>query len=282
MTWLAWRQLRSGVFAAAGMLAAVALVLAITRPDVSADLQAACTSASGGGSDLCSVLGQQFFDDHQTALLAVTGLLMVLPGAVGLFWGAPLIAREFETGTHRLAWNQSVTRPCWLMVKLAVVGLAATLVAAAGTLLVTWWASVLDEVGDLARIEPLLFAARGIAPVGYAAFAFALGVTVGLVVRRALPAMAITAAIFAVVQLVTPAVAVGAPADAGPRDDRDQRLERARLRPRPRRARSRRGPARRFGRLVAVRERSRPLRERGRPHTGLGFRAVPGTRRRQP
>ena len=186
MTWLAWRQLRSGVYAAAGMLAAVALVLAITRPDVSADLQAACTTASGGGSDLCSVLGQQFFDDHQTALLAVTGLLMVLPGAVGLFWGAPLIAREFETGTHRLAWNQSVTRPRWLMVKLAVVGLAATLVAAAGTLLVTWWASALDEVGDLARIEPLLFAARGIAPVGYAAFAFALGVTVGLVVRRAL------------------------------------------------------------------------------------------------
>ncbi|TYB60275.1 hypothetical protein FXF51_32325 [Nonomuraea sp. PA05] len=38
----------------------------------------------------------------------------LLPGAVCLVWGAPLISREFETGTYRLAWTQSWTRGRWL------------------------------------------------------------------------------------------------------------------------------------------------------------------------
>ena len=33
---------------------------------------------------------------------------------IGAFWGAPMVARELETGTHRLVWNQSVTRTRWL------------------------------------------------------------------------------------------------------------------------------------------------------------------------
>ena len=53
-------------------------------------------------------------------------------------------------------------------------------------------------------MEPLLFDARGIAPIGYAAFAFALGVTVGMLVRRTLPAMAITLAVFVAVQIAMP------------------------------------------------------------------------------
>jgi hypothetical protein len=55
-------------------------------------------------------------------------------------------------------------------------------------------------------MEPLLFAARGIAPIGYAAFAFALGVTVGMLVRRTLPAMAITLAVFVALQIAMPLV----------------------------------------------------------------------------
>ena len=50
---------------------------------------------------------------------------------IGIFWGAPLVARELETGTFRLAWTQSVTRTRWLVVKLVLVGLAA--IAAPGS-----------------------------------------------------------------------------------------------------------------------------------------------------
>ena len=49
--------------------------------------------------------------------------MAVVPAVVGAFWGAPLVARELEAGTHRLAWNQAVTRTRWLTTKLAVTAL---------------------------------------------------------------------------------------------------------------------------------------------------------------
>ena len=39
------------------------------------------------------------------------------------------------------------------------------------------------SVGTLTRFSPVVFGARGIVPVGYAAFAFVLGVTAGVLVR---------------------------------------------------------------------------------------------------
>ena len=38
----------------------------------------------------------------------------LLPLAVGVFWGAPLLAREVEQGTIRLVFTQSVSRRRWL------------------------------------------------------------------------------------------------------------------------------------------------------------------------
>ena len=85
--------------------------------------------------------------------------------------------------------------------------------AAAGliSLILGWWASPIDHAATLGsaagfqiRSFPALFGARGIAPIGYAAFAFTLGVLVGLIIRRTVPAMAITLAVFAAVQIVMP------------------------------------------------------------------------------
>jgi hypothetical protein len=53
-------------------------------------------------------------------------------------------------------------------------------------------------------MEPLLFGTRGIVRIAYAAFAFALGVTVGMLVRRTIAAMAITLAVFVAVQVAMP------------------------------------------------------------------------------
>ena len=47
-------------------------------------------------------------------------MLAVVPAVVGAFWGAPLVARELEAGTHRLAWTQSVTRGRWLATRLGL------------------------------------------------------------------------------------------------------------------------------------------------------------------
>ena len=37
-----------------------------------------------------------------------------VPLLAGVFWGGPLIAREIEQDTHRLAWTQSISRGRWL------------------------------------------------------------------------------------------------------------------------------------------------------------------------
>jgi hypothetical protein len=204
MIWLTWRQFRVQAAMAAGGLAALAIVLAITGPGLADDYAAGMTLCTGQGD--CSDFTRQFFADHQAPYLALVAVVMLLPALIGLFWGAPLITRELEAGTHRLVWNQSITRTRWLAVKLTLTGLTAMAFAGLGSLAVTWWSSPVDEVAtkDFVRMAPVLFDARGIAPIGHAAFAFVLGVTVGMLVRRTLPAMAIALIAFAAVQIAMP------------------------------------------------------------------------------
>jgi hypothetical protein len=152
---------------------------------------------------------ESFFQDNQAAFLGLTAIMLALPALTGLFWGAPMITRELEAGTHQLVWNQSITRTRWLAVKLGLTGLTATAVAGLASLAVGWWSSPIDKSAaandpGFPRMGPLLFDVRGIVPIGCAAFAFVLGVTVGMLVHRALPAMAITLAVFAAVQIAMP------------------------------------------------------------------------------
>jgi hypothetical protein len=130
-------------------------------------------------------------------------LLIAVPGLIGIFWGAPLVAREFETGTFRLAWTQGISRTRWLAVKLGLVGAFSMIVAGLLSLMVTWWSSPFDQAYQI-RITLAVFHTSGIVPVGYAAFAFALGVAAGMLIRRTLPAMAVTLIIFAGVQFAVP------------------------------------------------------------------------------
>jgi hypothetical protein len=122
-----------------------------------------------------------------------------------------MIARELEAGTHRLTWNQSVTRTRWLLVKIAIGGGAAMLFAGTAGLLLSWWAGPIDQAGgfpvgtsQLSRFEPIVFGTRGIVPIGAAALAFMTGVTAGLLVRRTIPAMGLTLAVFAAALVAMP------------------------------------------------------------------------------
>jgi hypothetical protein len=205
MIWLTWRQFRAAAAMMLAILAALAAVLALTGPGLAGDFStgvAECVTQSGG----CFNFFQRFYHDNQAPFLGLTAVMLVLPALIGLFWGAPLVTRELEAGTHRLVWNQSITRTRWLAVKLGLVGVAAMAAAGLGSLAVTWWSSPIDKTAasNFPRMAPLLFDARGIVPIAYAAFAFALGVTVGMLVRRTLPAMAITLAVFLAVQIAMP------------------------------------------------------------------------------
>ncbi|MEV6868779.1 ABC transporter permease [Streptosporangium subroseum] len=204
MIWLTWRQLRGSAAMLAALLVVLVAALALTGPDLASGYSAGIAQCVQDNS--CDRFYDRFFGGYDTPFMAVSLVVLLLPALVGLFWGAPLITRELEAGTHLLVWNQSITRTRWLAVKLGLTGLVATAAACLCGLAVTWWSDPLDKSAPdgLALMAPLVFGARGIAPMGYAAFAFVLGVTVGMLVHRTLPAMALTLAVFAAIQLAMP------------------------------------------------------------------------------
>ena len=198
MIWLTWRQFRTQLLIGVGLAAAACVLLAITGPRL-----------AGLGNGKVNIYDLLTSNDR---LLFNGGLalLAVAPPLIGVFWGAPLVARELETGTFRLVWSQSVSRSRWLATKLGLTVLAAAVVVGALSLAITWWAHPIDGVvgaqhGSLPlRLTPISFAMRGIVPVGYAVFALVLGTLLGLVLRRSLPAMALTLAVYVLVQVAVP------------------------------------------------------------------------------
>lgn len=202
MIWVAWRQFRAQALAAAAVLAAAALYFLVTG--LSMHHTYAADLASCPVQNDCADLLRRFQDGYNTAFNLLQLAVVAAPGLIGIFWGAPLIGRELETGTYQLAWNQSVTRTRWLAVKLAGVGAGSAAVAGLLGYLLTWWAAPLDQLTG-SRFAAATFATRDIVPLGYAAFAFALGTTAGLLIRRTVPAMAVTLAVFIGLQILVPA-----------------------------------------------------------------------------
>jgi len=205
MTWLTWRQLRLNGAVVLAAVAALVAGLALTGPHL-ADVY------GQGASTFLDWVASQRLD--RSLYVVGTAAGFVLPALLGAFWGAPMIARELEAGTHRLVWAQTVSRDRWLATKLGLGMLAAMTAAGVLGLATTWWAHPVDRavaartesdvssVFQLARVAPQLFATRGVAPIGYAAVAFALGVLAGALIKRTVPAMAITLAAYVVLQVV--------------------------------------------------------------------------------
>ena len=215
MIWLTWRQFRTQAIIAFAAMAAYAVLLAATGPHLATLFAADGLDGCRGAN--CANLADYFSGSvtggPYSALWALSqGVILLAPPVIGLFWGAPLIARELETGTSALAWNQSVTRTRWLAVKLAAGALTAMAVAEAFSLMQSWWAAPISQaITDGAsfaiapsRFSELNFVTHGVTPLGYAAFALALGVTAGALFRRTLPAMAVTLALFIGLQVTVP------------------------------------------------------------------------------
>jgi ABC-type transport system involved in multi-copper enzyme maturation permease subunit len=203
MIWLTWRQFRTQALAALAAVLLLGSYLVTLGLQIRSKHDSVLSQCRSHGN--CPGLLASFTSQYYVQVSLLSYCMLIVPGILAMFWGVPLITRELELGTHRLVWNQSVTRKRWLVVKLGVVGLGSMAVAGLLSLLLTWAASPFDQV-EADRFTPALFAARNIAPVAYAAFACTLGVTLGLFIRRTLPAMALAAVLFAVVQITVPSM----------------------------------------------------------------------------
>lgn len=173
MIWLTWRQHRVQLITAATLLALIAVLLTPTGLDQRSPV----------------FTSLPFFALHFVPLI------------LGAMWGAPLLGREFEQGTQRLIWTQSVSRRRWLITKLTAF-LAASVGSglALGTLCY-WWFQPLIQSGDVRRLDISVFGLIGIVPAAYTVFTFALAVASGAFLRSTVPALAVTLGGYVAAQL---------------------------------------------------------------------------------
>ncbi len=195
---LALRQHRLQVGSGFVVVALLASLLLWTGHEMTSYMHSTGLSACLTTNGHCDGISQ-LFENRYGSLLRNIAYLNFLPMLAGVFWGAPLVAREVEQGTYQLAWTQSVTRRRWLTTNLLVYAATAIVLATVFSLLLGWWFQPFASVGfsgGYGRMQPNVFDFQGIVPIAYTLYAFALGVAAGVLIRRTLPAMVVTFAGF--------------------------------------------------------------------------------------
>lgn len=201
--WVAVRQHRAALRTGAWVLGAALAVTAALRWWAAASRnEAAC--AAGDWLNCEDRIFQGYGTPSELLRLAMQygsqGLLF-LPALVGAFVAGPLIARELESGTHRLAWTQSVSPARWFATK---VGAAAVVVTAAAAVLTGAFVLGSAPFAGTFRLnwpDRGVYEASGPVLSAYCLLGVGLGALVGLLVRRTVAAMAAAGALTAAVVL---------------------------------------------------------------------------------
>ncbi len=191
MIWLTWRQHRVAIIAIAVVVAILGAIFIVTgqqMADAFQQMGVADCLAHPTHPNCGDIVGA--FRDTYGAFIEASAWLSLLPAFLGMLVGAPLVARELEHGTHRLVWTQSISAGRWLSIKLAI--LFAVTLAATGimTVLMSWWHAAAWSQLD-GHMPPLMYDFEGIVPLAYSAFALALGIAAGVLMRRVVPAVAV-------------------------------------------------------------------------------------------
>lgn len=200
MAWVIWRQHRialAGVTVFLGGLA-VWVWLAGLQLHHAYAAAAACHPAS---SPACADLITRF--NSMNHALVGGYVLQVVPALIGAFAGAPVLARELETGTFRYAWTQGFGRWRWTLAKLVLLAAVVTAATAVLSVLFSWYyqpyLATRNQALDLSEASPFaagLFDLRQVAFAAWTLAAFAIGALAGMLIRRVVPAMAATLAAY--------------------------------------------------------------------------------------
>jgi hypothetical protein len=188
MTWAAWRLQRTETLIAAAIVAAVAVLLVPVGLHMASvyndDHLSACVNVQQKFVTCGHALGD--FLQRFEGLNRILGWFNLLPGLIGVMLAAPLLL-ELENGTFRFAWTQSVTRRRWIAGKLGIAVAVALATALVFSQLVTWYRGPLDDLQG--RLDSSSFDFEGTVDYAYVLFALALALTIGVLARRAVPAL---------------------------------------------------------------------------------------------
>jgi ABC-type transport system involved in multi-copper enzyme maturation permease subunit len=193
MAWVTWRQHRFALAGVAVLLGGLALYLWLTGLQLhhAYAIVAACHPAS---SYACQNQVINFDSAYGSPAQTVGTLLIAVPILIGAFAGAPILARELETGTFRYAWTLGVGRRRWTLAKLVPLAVTLAVATALFSLVFSWYYQPLYADGNSIPLDPSLFGLRWVAYAAWTLAAFAIGALAGLLIRRVVPAIAATLA----------------------------------------------------------------------------------------
>jgi hypothetical protein len=200
MTFLIWRLHRANAIVSAVVIAAVAAVIVPSGIAIANSYHHAVMNCSLNHVG-CGDIGGIVFGSNGPFTSLVQDLAMAFPLVVGILWGAPLVAREFEAGTEDFAWTQGVSRRRWVLTNLGWALLAAAVWGGALAALFTWWRGPDNAVDG--PVKFIYFDVQGVAPIAYTVFAMALGIAAGALFGRVVPAIMTTLIAFPAVRIVT-------------------------------------------------------------------------------
>jgi len=196
MAWVTWRQHRIALAGVAALLGAWAVYLWLAGLQLH-HAYAAATACHPASSLACGEIISEFNVTYGDPALTAAVLLQVVPALIGAFVGAPVLARELETGTFRYAWTQGFGRWRWALAKLVPLAVVVTAAAGAFSVLFSWYFEPFFADGWQIPFGPIVFDLRGDAFAAWTLAAFAIGALAGMLIRRVVPAIAATLAAWA-------------------------------------------------------------------------------------
>jgi len=191
MAWVNWRQHRVALGGVAVLLGAVAVYLWLSGLQLHHAYAAYCHPP---GSLACTL---SFTNRYGVTGIIVSIFLQAVPALIGAFVGAPVLARELETGTFRYAWTQGFGRRRWAIAKLVTLAIAVTAAAQALSLVFAWYNQPFFAAGYGIPFSTRVFDLNGVAFAGWTLAAFAIGALAGMLIRRVVPAIAATLIVYA-------------------------------------------------------------------------------------
>ncbi len=225
MAWVTWRQHRATLIALPAILGAVSLFLLVAGLRIHHDY-AILTACRPFQSRACQNLNTSFNQSDWTIGNTLLILMNLGPALLGAFAGAPVLARELETGTFRYAWTQGYGRKRWTIAKLTLLAVVVVAVTGAFSQLFTWFFRPFIAQEDLNVLTATVFTTHGVVFAAWTLVAFALGAFLGMLFRRIIPAMAVTLGVYIGLALLTwgflrkyyvPSVVTSSPAfESGP------------------------------------------------------------------